>query len=142
MMASKGGAKKSPQVCLLAVDRAVVEFRDLFAPEADVLELSFFDHFVLNAFRTLPLLCFDLVVRRPFERLPTAVRQGIRHFDKIPLCIIAKDKSDAFIPAVKVVRERKIGVAPEPRFSENRLDLVDFQSSLASLCSYEIPLSP
>jgi hypothetical protein len=55
---------------------------------------------------------------------------------------IAKDKSDAFIPAIKVVRERKISVAPEPHFSENRLDPVDFQSSLASLCSYEIPLSP
>jgi hypothetical protein len=103
-----------------AMGGAVIEFSDLFASEADVFELSFFDHPLLNVFRTLPLFGFNLVARRPLERLPEALGQGIGHLDEVSLGIITKDESRPLVPAVEVVSEREIGVAPEPYLLKHR----------------------
>ena len=84
-------------VCLAAMGGLIIEFGNLFAREADVFELSFFDHLLLNVFRALPLFCFDFVTRRPLKRLPEALWQGISHIDKLRLGIITKVKIDFFI---------------------------------------------
>src|SRR5271157_431676 len=112
-------------VRLAAMHGAVIEFRDLFAPQADVFELSFFDHLFLHVFRTLPLFCLNFVARRPLERLPEPLWQGIGHLDEVSLGVITKDESHFLIPAVEVVSEREIGVAPEPYLLENRSDPID-----------------
>src|SRR5512144_2249438 len=64
-------------VGLAAVSGTIIELGDLLAFQADVLELSFLDHLLLNIFRTAPFLSLDLVACRPLERLPAGFRQGI-----------------------------------------------------------------
>ena len=109
----------------LTVSGTIVKLGDLLALQADVLEFSLLDYLFFDVFRTAPFFALDLITRRPLERFPLSLRQGIGHPDQVRLGVITKDKTNPLVPAIEVSRQREIRVAPKPDLRKHRRHQID-----------------